>query len=208
MKTKASLRVAPASSIIVRAMILSILTLCTSALIASAKSASSPLAEQNQSVTVSGVKVTVPNGFRLQQSSIRQFAFMRHEKENLALFVAVPEDQKVSDTYLTDLSNRVVSQLLKDQKGFEWKILHQSKPQLSAYQNAKGTIKGLNDHGYVQTDYVVVKAQGRVIVLGSLSVFGSPQEARHLFDVEGYEFSVSGWEGLFKLIASATGETN
>src|SRR5687768_93439 len=50
-----------------------------------------------QSAKVSGVKFRVPKGFRLEQSSNSGIAFMRHEKEDLALFVAVTKDQQVDD---------------------------------------------------------------------------------------------------------------
>jgi hypothetical protein len=36
------------------------------------------------------------------------------------------------------------------------------------------------------------KAQGHEVILGSIATFGGQQDARHLFDVEGREYSVAG----------------
>jgi hypothetical protein len=187
-------------------MILTVLAVFTIGLIGSGQSVSSPPSNINRPVDISGVKFTIPKNFRLEQFSHSGIAFLRHEKDDLALFVAVSKNQQVSDGYLTDLSNEVVSQLLPQQERFMWRISRHSGPKISVHESARGTIKGLNSRKYVQTDFVVVKAQQQEIVVGSISVFGTEKDARHLFDVEGYEYSFTGWEGLFQLIASVTGE--
>lgn len=187
-------------------IILTILAIFTTGLIGSGQSVSAVPPNINRSVDISGVKFTVPENFRREQSSHAEIAFMRHDKDVLALFVAVPKNQQINDGYLTELSNGVVSQLLPKQESFVWKIFRHSGQRMSIHQSAIGTIKGLNSRTYVQTDFVVVKAQQQEVVVGSISVFGSEKEARHLFDVEGYEYSFTGWEGLFRLIASVTGE--
>jgi len=131
---------------------------------------------------------------------------MRHEKEDLALFVAVTKNQQVDDPYLIALSSGIVSQFLPKQQGFTWKVSRRPNPKMSAYQTSAGTMKGLNDRRYVQTDFVVVKIQLQEIVVGSISTSASERDVRYLFDVEGSEYSFIGWEGLFKLIPSVTGE--
>lgn len=186
-------------------IIQTVLAIFTTGLTGSGQSVPSRSPNINRCVDISGVKFTVPKNFRGEQSSDAEIAFMRHEKDVLALFVAVP-NQQVNDGYLTELSNRVVSQLLPQQERFIWRIFRHSEQKMSVHQSARGTIKGLNSRTYVQTDFVVVKAQQREIVIGSIAEFGSEKEARHLFDVEGYEYSFTGWEGLFQLIASVTGE--
>lgn len=56
-------------------------------------------------------------------------------------------------------------------------------------------------------DYVVVKAQEHEVVVGSIATFAEERDAKFLFDVEGREYSFFGWQALFQLIASVTGET-
>lgn len=172
----------------------------------SVRQVSSQGLEGTQAAEIRGIKFAVPQGFKLEQSQDKKFAFMRHSAQQIALFVVVP-DRQVDDEYLTNLSNNLVSHLLPKQSGFEWKILPQtSDRKVSQYQTNAGTTKGLSGKSYVQTDYVVVKAQGQFVVVGSIATFGQEQEARFQFDVEGREYSVPGWQALFQLIPSVTGE--
>jgi hypothetical protein len=183
--------------------VLAAFVLCTQCLISSAQRVAVPI---EQSAKVSEVKFMVPKGFRLEQSSTQGVALMRHEKEDLVLFVAVTKDQQVDDPYLIALASGVVSQLIPQEQGFAWKVSRRPKPKMSARQTIAGIVNGLNDSRYVQTDFVVVKSQRHEIVLGAISTSHSQRDVRYLFDAEGYEYSFTGWEGLFKLIPSVTGE--
>ncbi len=187
-----------------------ILLLATSMLLTissiSAQQISSPRLEGTQANEIAGVKFTTPQGFTLTPSSETRVALMHHATEQLALFVAVPEHQ-VDDKYLTDLSNDLVSRLFPQQNDFAWKILQRtSERRVSKYQTNGGTAKGLNGKRYVQTDYVIVKVQEHEVVVGSIATFGNERDAKFLFDVEGREYSLVGWQALFELIASVTGE--
>ena len=173
--------------------------------ISSAKGVSSQSSNAEKPIKIS-VEFSVPKNFRMEQQSNSGVALMRHEKEELALFVAVPKKDQQIDDLLSDLSKGVVAQIVPGQDGFLWKIFRHSEPIMSAHQIGSGTIKGVNNRMYVQTDFVVLKAQRQEIVVGSVSVFGSEKEARYLFDVERYQYSFSGWQGLFQLIVSVTGE--
>lgn len=159
-----------------------------------------------QSEVVSGVKFTVPKDFRLQQSPRSNVAFMRHEKDDVALFVAVPKNKQVDDQYLTSISNEVASQLLPHEQGYVWKVSRRSSAKTDTRRGFIVTTKGFNDRVYMQTDFMVVKAQQQTVVLGSIFSSGSDKGARHLFDVEGHEYSFSGWKAIFQLMASVTGE--
>jgi hypothetical protein len=130
---------------------------------------------------------------------------MRHSSEALGLFVTVPEQTR-DDKYLTALSSRLASLLFHGADGFRWKVREALEPRVSRYQTTRGTIKGLKQRIFVQIDYVVVRAQDKDIVIGSISRFEEERTAPFLFDVEGSEYSVRGWEGLFHLISSVTGE--
>ena len=161
--------------------------------------------EAKRDAEVAGVKFAVPKDFKLE-SVDAGVAFLRHETSELALFVAVPQ-QQVSDQYLNDLSQTLVRQLLPQQKGFAWKVLpRNSDRKVSVNQTGAGTVKGLNAKKFVQADYVVLKSNGRVLIVGSIAPFGDEHAARFLFDVEGREYSFEGWRALFHLIASITGE--
>ena len=165
-----------------------------------------PPSSTAQDARFSGVKFTVAKGFTLEETAGSGFAFMRHQKEPLGLFVSVPNVRQIDDQYLTDLSNKLVSRFLPQKSGFEWKMLRFSNPKYSAYQTTTGAGKGLKDLTYVQTDFVIVKAQKHDIVIGSISVFDATRLARHMFDVDGREYSFTGWAGVFEVLASITGE--
>ena len=170
----------------------------------SAQRALRPESEGKQVAEIAGVKFASPRGFKLEQSSEARVAFMRHATSQTALFVTVT-DHRVNDKYLTDLSNKLVSQLFPQESDFAWKILHRnSDRRRSRYQTSGGTTKGLNETKYVQTDYLVIKAQGHDVIVGSISTFGEGREAKFLFEVEGREHSFLGWQGLFELISSIT----
>ena len=161
--------------------------------------------EAKRDAEIAGVKFAVPKDFKLE-SVDAGVAFLRHETDELALFVAVPQ-QQVSDQYLNNLSHTLARRLLPQQNGFAWKVLpRNSDRKVSVNQAGEGTVKGLNANKFVQADYVVLKSKGRVLIVGSIAPFGDEPAARYLFDVEGREYSFAGWHGLFHLIASITGE--
>lgn len=172
-----------------------------------AQQVSSQCLEPEKAAEIASVKFMLPQCFKLERATDNRVAFMRHRTDRLALFVVVT-DRQVDDSYLTNLSNKLVSRLLPQQHGFSWKILRQtSDRKLSIYQISHGTAKGLNAKKFVQADYVVLKAQGRDVLVGSIATFGTRAEAKYLYEVEGRsEYSFTGWQGLFQLIASVTGE--
>lgn len=158
-----------------------------------------------QRAEVGTVKFVVPAGFQLEQTESRRLAFMRSRANPLGLFVSIAEHQ-VNDQYLTDLSDNLVTQLHPGATGFKWKLLGTLEPSLSRFQTTRGVIKGLKGKNFVQVDYVVVKVQDQDIVIGSIAQFGEERTATFLFDVEGREYSVPGWQALFRLTSSVTGE--
>jgi len=181
---------------------LTLLTLVFGPLVAFAQPA-----ESTQNAEIGGVKFSIPKGFVLEQPFPDSTAFMESRTRETALFVAVPGTQAIDDKYLTKLSSGLVSRFAPRQDGFTWKILQRpSTRPISSYQTNRGTTKGLSGNTFVQIDFVVVKAQGHEVVIGSIATFGAPQEAKYLFEVDGREYSVQAWEGLFGLIASITGE--
>ncbi len=154
---------------------------------------------------IGGEKFAVPAGFQLEPGENHKLAFMRNRSEALGLFVTIAE-QQVNDTYLTNLSRSLVTRLRHEEDGFKWKILETSEPRLSRYQTNRGIMKGLKGKVFVQVDYVVVKVKDQDIVIGSIAQFGEERTAPFLFNVEGREYSVPGWQALFQLISSVTGE--
>ena len=175
-------------------------------------SASAQLPSQDpghkEDAEVSGVKISVPNGFNLEKSSDSRVAFMRHEKYDLALFVAVPE-QQVNDGYLTSLSNTLVSLLFPKEKDFQWKLLpRDSGKKVSKFQTASGNTKGFNGEKLFQTDYITVKVKDREVLVGYITQLGQfSKNAKYLFDLKGVGgMSMPGWYAQAHVLASITGE--
>ena len=81
-------------------------------------------------------------------------------------------------------------------------------PRISKYQISWGNTKGLNAKTYVQTDYVVLKIHGQELIVGSVGTYAEGLKSAYQFDYEGAGYSFLGWQGLFQLISSITGEKN
>lgn len=158
-----------------------------------------------QPAEIQGLKFVVPDGFQLEQSETRKVSFMRNSSAPLGLFVT-ESGPRLDHTYLTELSTNLVRLLLREGGGFRWKIQETPEHRVSQYQTRSGTIKGINGTTFVQIDHVVVRAQDKDIVIGSIAKFGDEHAADFLFDVDGREYSVQGWRALFELISSVTGE--
>ena len=161
-----------------------------------------------ESARVAGVEFSVPKGFILEKTSDSRVAFMRHNKYDLALFVAVPEKQ-VDDEYLTVLSNTLVSQLFPAEKEFRWKLLpSESDTRVSQFQTASGNTKGFNAKRLFQTDYITVRVNERTILVGYITQLGEfSNNAKYLYDLKGVAgMSMPGWYAQAHVLASVTGE--
>jgi hypothetical protein len=161
-----------------------------------------------ENAEVARVKFSVPNSFNLEKSSNLRVAFMRHEEYDLGLFVAVPEKQ-VDDTYLTSLSNTLVSQLVPKEKDFRWKVLPSaSDSKVSKFQTASGNTKGFNDKKFFQTHYITVNVKGHEILVGYITQLGEyNNSAKYLFDLKDIGgMSMPGWYAQAHILASVTGE--
>lgn len=163
-------------------------------------------AQGGRAAEVAGLKFVVPPDFSLRQISGSDLAFMSNAARDVALFVAVP-GRTVDDEYLSGLAENLSRHFLPQEKGFTWKIFEQAvERKVSSSQTRGGTVKGLNAKKFVQVDYVVLEVRGRLVVVGLIATFGDGRAGKFLFDVDGREYSVHGWLGLFHLIASVTGE--
>ena len=152
---------------------------------------------------VAGITFSVPQGFKLEQSSDARVAFMRNPE--ISLFVAVPT-KRVDEKYLIELSNGLASKLLSQQEHLVWKVQPAGVRKMSRYQTSRGSIMGLNEETYVQLDYVVLKIRGQEAVVGSIGTYGEGPAAAHFFNYGGSGYSFTGWSGCFHLISSITGE--
>lgn len=160
-------------------------------------------AGQSAETKVAGITFSVPQGFKLEQSSDARVAFMRHPE--ISLFVAVP-NKRVDEKYLIDLSKGLASKLLSQQQGLVWKVQPAGLPKMSRYQISRGSTQGLNAESYVQIDYVILKIRGHEAVVGSIGTYGEGQEAAHFYYYGGLAYSFTGASGRFHLISSITGE--
>ena len=175
-------------------------------------SASAQLPSQDpghkEDAEVAGVKFSVPNSFNLERLTNSRVAFMRHKQYDLALFVAVPQNQ-VDDAYFTNLSNTLVAQLFPKEKTFRWKLLPStSDRKISKFQTVSGNTKGFNERKFFQTDYIAVKVKDREILVGYITQLGQyDNSAKYLFDLKGAGgMSMPGWYAQAHILASVTGE--
>src|ERR1041384_5497166 len=104
---------------------------------------------------------------------------MRNSSEPLAVFVTIAENQ-VDEKYLTDLSTNLVTQLLRGEVKFRWRVVGTLEPSSSRYQTKRGVIKGLNGKTFVQVDYLAVRVHDKDIVIGSIAKFGDERTATFL----------------------------
>lgn len=160
-----------------------------------------------QKTAIDGVKFSVPRNFNLEASSDPRVAFMRHEKYDLALFVALPN--KTDDNYLTALSNTLVSQLFPTEKEFRWKLSPLDEDgKVSRFQTVSGSTKGFNNKRAFQTHFIAIKVDGREILVGYIIQIGQwNNDAKALFEREEESgMSMPGWYAQAHTIASITGE--
>ena len=157
---------------------------------------------------IAAVKFSVPKGYDLEPSTDSRVAFMRHNKYDLALFVAVPD--KVDDTYLTALSNTLATQLFPAEKDFRWKLLpdDEDEEKVSQFQTATGATKGFNNKRLFQTHYITVGVNSRTILVGYITQLGQQSNnAKWLFEQKGISgMSMPGWYAQAHVLASITGE--
>jgi len=170
----------------------------------SASSVTSLGQERRQDVQIGGVQFTPPPSFKVEHSHDTRVAFMRHSTSPIGLFVATPNGP-VDDQYIIYLSNHLAVDLLHGDDGFSWKVsAHQLANKVSTHQTGSGITKGLNAKTFIQADYIILKLKGHEIVVGLIATFGDEREARFLFEVEGREYSITGWQSLFQLLPSVS----
>ncbi|MBV9215642.1 MAG: hypothetical protein JO053_05650 [Acidobacteria bacterium] len=158
--------------------------------------------------TVSGVKFSVPKGYTVEKTNDPSISLMRHKKYPLALFVAVPSGE-VDANYLKQLSNSLTATMDPSQKKFDWKVLPgPDDDKVSRFQTAGGNTKGFNGKKLYQTDYIVVKADGKVSLIGYITELGEFNNSqKYLYDLKGPGgMSMPGWYAQAHIIASVTGE--
>lgn len=149
------------------------------------------------------IKFSIPAGFHLQPSRNSDVVLMKAEAYEGGLFVAKSEKSTLSETDLIELSRRLVAELLPRQDGFSWKVLQKAPiPKLSVHQRNQFVVKAVNANTFVQAEFVLLRFDNKNLLVGLVTRFGSETESRFLFEVEGTEYSVEGWRGIYELLDS------
>lgn len=157
-------------------------------------------------LSVNGVKFSSPNGFDAQSLKTKeQVAYVRHQKYDLGLLVAVPE-KAIDDDYIEWLAPLAASHLFPGEKAsYSWKRLEGYK-RVSKYEVGGGMLQGFNGHQRVLMQYRQVKINGRDVVVGYAFGLGRGNETKLLFDRNLGGDSMPGWYAQAHIIASITGE--
>lgn len=149
------------------------------------------------------IKFSVPAGFHLQRSRDADVAVMKADAYEGGLFVAASERATPSETDLMKLSRRLVAELFPQQGGFSLKVLAKAPiPKLSVHQQDQFVVKAINANKFVQAEFVLLRFEKKSLLVGLVTQFGSDNESRFLYEVEGTEYSVAGWRGMYELLDS------
>jgi hypothetical protein len=158
-----------------------------------------------EQASIGGVSFSCPNGFTLQRSdSNYRVAYMRHDREDLALFVAIPRPS-AGDEYVEHLGSYVASYLFPQEWAvFAWKRLA-STQKVSKFETGGGVVNGFNGAQAVTLDYKRLQLSGAEVIAGYIVGAGRDEAA------EGHgrsqdAGSAAGRFGVAHVIASITGE--
>jgi hypothetical protein len=157
-------------------------------------------------VSVDRVRFSCPNHFNVQgHSRSDHLAFMRHEKDNVGVFVAVP-GKDVDDDYVKQLATAISASLLPQEKEpYIWKRLNYYE-KVSKFEIGGGTIQGFNGQQRVFIQYRILKTNGKLIIVGYTADFGRGNEARLAFERNLAGACIGCWYAEEHIIASITGE--
>ncbi|HEX5731961.1 MAG TPA: hypothetical protein VF131_03920 [Blastocatellia bacterium] len=157
-------------------------------------------------VEVGDVRFSCPKYFSLQQKQTNnQIAYMRHDKYDLGLIVAVA-DQSIDDEYINRIAALVSSHLFpKESSPYSWKRMEEYQ-KVSKFEVGGGMVQGFNGHQRIFLQYRILKSKGKEVVVGYGFGMGTGKEAGILFERNLGGDSMPGWYAQAHIIASITGE--
>ena len=132
---------------------------------------------------VAGVSFAVPDDFRLVKAKTGEsFAFMRHKREELGLFVAVaPAAPAGFEQLVAALLDPAAAKLFpKDQQKFEWKATGNLQT-ISKHESGGGGALGFNQRVAVLADFHRISFNGRELLVGYVTEFGKGRQAAETF---------------------------
>jgi hypothetical protein len=154
---------------------------------------------------VGGVRFSSPKYFTIQPQVTHQFLYIRHDKYDLGIVVAVP-DKRIDDEYVRSLASLAVSCLYgADGPPYKWKRLEDYQ-KVSSFEVAGGKVQGFNGQQRVLLEYRTLKVRGKEVVVEYFFGLGRGAEAKALFERNLGGDSMPGWYALAHIIASITGE--
>lgn len=159
-----------------------------------------------ENVSVAGLQFSCPNSFELQPEHTNdQLAFMRHEKYELGLFVAVLE-KNINSRYVKQLAIQTTSYLYpKGKSNYAWKRL-KGYEKVSKFEIDGGMVQGFNGQQRVCVQYRRIKVQQKEVVVGYVFELGSGELAKQLFERNLGGDSMEGGYAQAHVIASMTRE--
>jgi hypothetical protein len=130
---------------------------------------------------------------------------MRHDREDLALFVAIPRAGG-GDEYVEHLGTLLASYLFPQEWAvFAWKRLA-STQKASKFEMSGGLVRGFNGAQAVMLDYKRLQLNGNEIIAGYIVGAGRDQQAAEARGASPDAGSPAGRSGVGQVIASITGE--
>jgi hypothetical protein len=163
---------------------------------------------RNVSSTISGIRYSVPKGYKLEKSGAPNSAFLRG-KNATAIFLKVSEAQPNSNE-LTEIASAAATQFLPSERSFKWKPTGVDSDAASKFEVAGGGAKGQSQaKKTVQVFYKVVKTQAKFITVGYIMEFGDETPAQSDFDFNAdgsLGASMPAWYALAHVMVSLTHE--
>jgi hypothetical protein len=159
-----------------------------------------------EQLSIGGISFSCPNGFGPQQTdSSYQVVYMRHNREELALFVAIPRSGS-GDEYVDHLGSFLTTYLFPA----EWAVFackHLDWYQRgSKFETGGGRIRIFNGAQAVLLEYRHLQVSGKEVIVGFLAGAGRDEHAADALGSSPSGGSAAGRDAERLLIASITGE--
>lgn len=167
----------------------------------------SHLTSKKSSCSAGTVTFTCPKDFKsLPIESKENLSLLFHRKNNLGLFVAIPESGFNEQKFMSEVVRTALTDMFpKESPEYAWKPFHYTDS-VSKYEVSSGMVRGFNGALDVLITYRHIKVNGKEIFVGYVSGLGKGKEAEESFERGAITVDMNGCNASAEVIYSITGE--